>query len=143
MKGYAVHLFFHLLAIACGAGCGVAAALWWDNSLPLALWLAVAAFAAGIFVLIAQGIYISNQPRRSATVRRPGTSAAQAPAHAAASGNPSGREYGQQPPRRHGTRPDAGWPEGPAAPSGMGTHQDLTSAVPDESNQDDWTRRDR
>ncbi|MHA6800592.1 hypothetical protein ACVGV2_14680 [Bounagaea algeriensis] len=94
-----------MLAAACGAGCGVAAALWWHESLTFALVLAVAAFVVGLLVLLAQGRYIAAQrPDRPA-------SAAPGGAHAAS--------------RRHGTRPDLpADSEAPAHPAPR-TRQDV------------------
>lgn len=66
MRGYAVHLLFHLLAIAAGAGCGAAGALWWFGGEPTGLWLAVGALMIGIIVLVLEGLYISaSQPPRA------------------------------------------------------------------------------
>ncbi|MER6988385.1 hypothetical protein ABT337_01055 [Saccharopolyspora hirsuta] len=63
MRGYAVHLLFHLLAIAAGAGCGAAGALWWFGGEPTGLWLAIGALMIGIIVLVLEGLYISaSQP---------------------------------------------------------------------------------
>ncbi|GAA4857263.1 hypothetical protein [Saccharopolyspora rosea] len=89
MRGYTVHLLFHLLAMVAGAGCGVAAGLWWFDHVPWGVWAAAGALAIGIVVLVLQGLYISaSQP----PPRRPvhGASRADLPA----------------PPRRGGTRPD-------------------------------------
>ena len=47
MKGYAVHLLFHLLAIVCGAAVGIAGALWWFRGSAPALWAGVAALVLG------------------------------------------------------------------------------------------------
>ncbi|MER5394059.1 hypothetical protein [Saccharopolyspora sp. NPDC002686] len=63
MRGYAVHLLFHLLAMAAGAGCGAAVALWWYGGEPTGLWLALGALMIGIIVLVLEWLYISaNQP---------------------------------------------------------------------------------
>lgn len=59
MRGYPVHLLFHLLAIVAGIACGVAGALWWLGGDRNALYLAVTALAVGIVVLMLQGFYIS------------------------------------------------------------------------------------
>ncbi|MGP4019869.1 hypothetical protein [Saccharopolyspora sp. 5N708] len=63
MRGYTVHLLFHLLAMAAGAACGVAGALWWFGGFPTGLWLAIGALMVGIIVLILEGLYITaSQP---------------------------------------------------------------------------------
>lgn len=105
MQGYGVHLLFHVLAAACGAGCGVAAALWWHESLTFALVLAVAAFVVGLLILLAQSRYIAAQrPDRPA--------AASGGAHAASR------------PRR-GTRPDLPADSEAPARSAPRTRQDV------------------
>lgn len=64
MRGYSVHLLFHLLAIVAGVACGVAGALWWFDGDRNALYLAATALAVGIVVLLLQGFYIrASQPR--------------------------------------------------------------------------------
>ncbi|GAA2801408.1 hypothetical protein [Saccharopolyspora taberi] len=70
MRGYSVHLLFHLLAVVAGAAAGVAAGLWWFAGNPTAVWIAGAALTVGIIVLVLEGLYISGvqapeQPRRS------------------------------------------------------------------------------
>ncbi|PKW19215.1 hypothetical protein [Saccharopolyspora spinosa] len=63
MRAYAVHLLFHLLAIAAGAGCGVAGWLWWFGGDPNSLWLAIGALVVGIIVLVLEALYIrAEQP---------------------------------------------------------------------------------
>ncbi|MCI2419966.1 hypothetical protein MOQ72_21190 [Saccharopolyspora sp. K220] len=63
MRGYTVHLLFHLLAMAAGAACGVAGGLWWFGGDPTGLWLAIGALVVGIIVLILENLYISaSQP---------------------------------------------------------------------------------
>ncbi|MDI2032836.1 hypothetical protein QFW96_29740 [Saccharopolyspora sp. TS4A08] len=70
MRGYPVHLLFHLLAIVAGIACGVAGALWWFNGDRNALYLAATALIVGIIVLLLQVFYIiaSEPPPRP---RRP------------------------------------------------------------------------
>lgn len=94
MRGYAVHLLFHLLAIAAGAACGVAGWLWWFGGDPSGLWLAIGALTVGIIVLVLEALYIrAEQP----------------------SAPPRSRPRPQQPQRRRErTRPDI---EPVAAPS--------------------------
>ncbi|SFS32192.1 hypothetical protein [Saccharopolyspora flava] len=58
MRGYPVHLLFHLLAIVAGAACGVAGALWWFSGERNALYLSAAALIVGIIVLLLQVFYI-------------------------------------------------------------------------------------
>ncbi|MEV0086107.1 hypothetical protein [Saccharopolyspora sp. NPDC050642] len=63
MRGYTVHLLFHLLAIAAGAACGIAGGLWWFGGDPSGLWLGIGALAVGVIVLILESLYISaDQP---------------------------------------------------------------------------------
>ncbi|MBB5155871.1 hypothetical protein [Saccharopolyspora phatthalungensis] len=63
MRGYTVHLLFHLLAIAAGAACGIAGALWWRGDDPNGLWLAIGALVVGTIVLILEILYIhADQP---------------------------------------------------------------------------------
>lgn len=62
MRGYTVHLLFHLLAAALGAASGVSAGLWWAGHNRIGLWLAVAALVLGGVILIVQGLYISGDP---------------------------------------------------------------------------------
>lgn len=59
MKGYGVHLLFHVLALAVGAGIGVAGALWWLSHNNAALWLGLAAVVGGVLLLTMQGFYIA------------------------------------------------------------------------------------
>lgn len=76
MKGYGVHLLFHVLALAVGAGMGVAGALWWLDHTNTALWLALAAVVGGVLLLTMQAFYIAASepappPRPVAPRRRP------------------------------------------------------------------------
>ncbi|CAM01252.1 hypothetical protein A8924_2340 [Saccharopolyspora erythraea NRRL 2338] len=74
MKGYGVHLLFHLLAVVSGGAAGVAAGLWWFAANAVAMWIATAALVVGIIVLILEGLYISgvqNQGRPPRPARRP------------------------------------------------------------------------
>lgn len=62
MRGYAVHLLFHVLAAVCGAASGVAAVLWWfDRDNYNALYLAVGALVMGVVVLLIQALYITAE----------------------------------------------------------------------------------
>ncbi|GAA2346606.1 hypothetical protein GCM10009854_24430 [Saccharopolyspora halophila] len=74
MRGYAVHLLFHALAVVCGAAFGVAAVLWWfDRENYNALYLAVGALVMGVAVLLIQALYIATEPsarRRPRQVQR-------------------------------------------------------------------------
>lgn len=73
MKGYAVHLLFHLLAIVCGAAAGIAGAMWWFRGVEPALWAGVAALALGVVVLVVEwrtinAAVVPDEPRpRTAT----------------------------------------------------------------------------
>lgn len=72
MKGYAVHLLFHLLAIVCGAAVGIAGALWWFRGSAPALWAGVAALVLGVVVLIVEWRAITAAaPREPAPAPRP------------------------------------------------------------------------
>ena len=72
MKGYAVHLLCHLLAIICGAAAGIAGALWWFLDSAPGLWAAVAALVLGVLVLVMQWSVIrAAEPERPQ--RRGGT----------------------------------------------------------------------
>lgn len=63
MKGYTVHLLFHLVAIVIGAAAGLAASLWWFGGEPTGLWLAIGALLIGVVLLALQLFYISrSQP---------------------------------------------------------------------------------
>lgn len=59
MRGYTVHLLFHLLAAVAGGACGVAAGLWWFVGNPAGLWLFLSALVVGAVVLILQALYIA------------------------------------------------------------------------------------
>lgn len=59
VRGYAVHLLFHLLAAVAGCACGVAAGLWWFASNPAGLWLFLSALAVGGVVLVLQALCIT------------------------------------------------------------------------------------
>lgn len=58
MRGYTVHLLFHLLAVVVGCACGVAAGLWWYAGSPAGLWLCLSALVVGAVVLVLQTLYI-------------------------------------------------------------------------------------
>ena len=77
MRGYAVHLVFHLLAGLLGAIAGVAAGMWWTGRSPAALWLAIGALIIGFVVLLLQNLYINALPSRARrarpAARSPGT----------------------------------------------------------------------
>lgn len=60
MKGYTVHLLFHLVAIVIGGAAGLAASLWWFRGDPGGLWLAIGALLVGVVVLVLQLLYISR-----------------------------------------------------------------------------------
>lgn len=63
MKGYTVHLLFHLVAIVIGGAAGLAASLWWFGGQPAGLWLAIGALLVGVVLLALQLLYISrSQP---------------------------------------------------------------------------------
>ncbi|MCA1225418.1 hypothetical protein [Saccharopolyspora sp. 6M] len=68
MKGYAVHLLFHALAVLCGAALGIAGTLWWVGGAPPVLWAALAALVLGVVVLVVQGRQLAAEPRPA---RRP------------------------------------------------------------------------
>lgn len=72
MRGYTVHLLFHLLAIVVGSACGVAAGLWWFGGNPAGLWLCLSALVVGVVVLVLQTLYIgvSEPPSRQAPSRQ-------------------------------------------------------------------------
>ncbi|MHA6805051.1 hypothetical protein [Salinifilum ghardaiensis] len=115
MQGYGVHLLFHVLAAACGAGCGVAAALWWHESLAFALVLAVAALVVGLLVLLAQGRYIAAQrSERPAEAAPAGARAEHRPRHGTRPGLPTGAEA----PARAAPRTRQDLPAGPTQVSG-------------------------
>ena len=59
VRGYAVHLLFHLLAAVAGCACGVAAGLWWFAGNPAGLWLFLSALVVGGVVLVLQALYIT------------------------------------------------------------------------------------
>lgn len=59
VRGYAVHLLFHLLAAVVGGACGVAAGLWWYAGNPAGLWLFLSALVVGLVVLVLQALYIA------------------------------------------------------------------------------------
>lgn len=60
MRGYGVHLLFHVLALAVGAGIGVAGAIWRQDHDNTALWLGLAAVVAALLLLTMQGFYIAG-----------------------------------------------------------------------------------
>ncbi len=63
MKGYTVHLLFHLVAIVIGGAAGLAASLWWFRGDPAGLWLSIGALLVGVVVLVLQLVYINrSQP---------------------------------------------------------------------------------
>lgn len=59
VRGYTVHLLFHLLAVIVGCACGLAAGLWWYGGNPAGLWLFLSALAVGAVVLVLQTLYIT------------------------------------------------------------------------------------
>ncbi|MGW3470470.1 hypothetical protein ACWDKQ_18875 [Saccharopolyspora sp. NPDC000995] len=79
MKGYAVHLLFHLLAIAAGGAGGVAGWLWWFGGDPSSLWLAIGALVVGIIVLVLEALYIRAEQPPAPPRSRPGPQRPQRP----------------------------------------------------------------
>jgi hypothetical protein len=104
VKGYGVHLLFHLLALAVGAALGVAVAMWWLGHSSMALWLALASIAAAILVLALQAFYIAGSKPPAATGFRPrpavrgGTSIRADPTH----GDGRTRASASEPLHEHG-----------------------------------------
>lgn len=121
-----MHLLFHLLAMLAGGVGGVALGMWWTGTVPGALWLAVAAFAAGIVVLALQALYVTSKtpPRRD---RR------RAPQDGTRRGSAPGEVGGST--RRGGTRPQMAAPE-PAAPARSGGTQVQPAVHPGNSDED-------
>ncbi len=118
MRGYPVHLLFHLLAIVAGIAVGVGGALWWLGNDRNALYLAVTALIVGIIVLLLQGFYISvSQPPRPAP-RRPMPPAP-----------PSHPRFQPVAERRDPTRPDLEPVAPPEAESGSVDQETKTSAI--------------
>jgi hypothetical protein len=60
VKGYTVHLLFHLLAMVVGGVLGAAAGLWWFAHNAMAMWAALGALVVGIMLLVLQGLYIAG-----------------------------------------------------------------------------------
>lgn len=60
MRTYGVHLLFHILALAVGAGIGIAGGIWRQSHDNTALWLGLAAVVAGLLLLTMQGFYIAG-----------------------------------------------------------------------------------
>ncbi|WP_433869503.1 hypothetical protein [Saccharopolyspora sp. CA-218241] len=149
MKGYAVHLLFHLLAVVAGAGIGVGAALWWTGQQPFALWLAIAALVFGVLLLVLQGLFLARGGQRSRTAPRPapgpelrrdGTSAVPPEAARMAPVRPSSappvRDGGARAPAEDRPAPDGGtrtW-----TPENEPAHDGGTLRTPGEA--DDGTR---
>ncbi len=77
MKGYTVHLLFHLLALLTGGAGGVAAGFWLFAGDRSALWVLVAAVFAGIAVLGVQLFYLRD--RRAASHTPSGASVRSSP----------------------------------------------------------------
>ncbi|GAB3280365.1 hypothetical protein [Parasphingorhabdus pacifica] len=71
MRGYSIHLFFHLLAALLGGAAGVAAGLWWVGEAPAGLWLAIGALLVGLLVLVVESLYLPTEP---GSARRPPSS---------------------------------------------------------------------
>jgi hypothetical protein len=129
VRGYAVHLLFHLLAIAAGAACGIAGGLWWFGGDPNALWLAIGALVVGVIVLILQSLYISaDQP--------PARPAAQPAARPTGPPTPppQSRPSMQLPPqRRERTRPDLEPVATPPQDTKLQPSMDISKAVDQET----------
>jgi hypothetical protein len=90
VRGYGVHLLFHVLAALLGVGCGASAALWWFAGTPSAREMLVGAALLGVLLLVLQGVYIGISKPKSARGGRP-------------YGRRSDARTGAPPP---GTRPD-------------------------------------
>lgn len=73
MRGYSIHLFFHLLAALLGAAAGVAAGLWWIGAAPVGLWLAIGALLVGVLVLAVESLYLPD--KKSPATGQPSTAA--------------------------------------------------------------------
>ncbi|RCW43940.1 hypothetical protein DFQ14_10585 [Halopolyspora algeriensis] len=76
MKGYSVHLLFHILATVVGVACGTAAALWLFDHMAVALWILLGALLLGILVLAAQALYIRGNPGERSRPRQARTGSA-------------------------------------------------------------------
>lgn len=118
MRGYPVHLLFHLLAVVAGIACGVGGGLWWFHDDRNALYLAVTALIVGIIVLLLQGLYIStSQPPR----REPRRPMPPAP--------PSHPRFQPVAERREPTRPDLEPVAPPEAQADSVDQETKTSAI--------------
>lgn len=96
MRGYAVHLIFHVLAVVIGAACGFAAGLWWFEVGPTALVVFFGTLLLGVVLLLAQAFYIRGvRGVRDSESVQPGSVAPR-----------RGSAAGSNPPTRTGTRPD-------------------------------------
>lgn len=128
MRGYGMHLLFHLLAMLAGGVGGVALGMWWTETVPSAIWLAVAAFAAGVVVVALQALYVTAKtpPRRA---RRSASKAAVR--RSAARETPPGESDA----RRGGTRPQVSAPDPDTAARSGGTR--VQSALRPETSDED------
>lgn len=70
MRGYSIHLFFHLLAALLGGAAGVAAGLWWVGEAPLGRWLAIGALLVGILVIVVESLYLPTEPVSATRIPR-------------------------------------------------------------------------
>lgn len=73
MRGYGVHLLFHLLAAVIGVACGTAGVLWWFGGVPMARWMLSGTILLGVLLLVLQTLYIrtSGSPTSTAGRSRP------------------------------------------------------------------------
>lgn len=60
MRGYTVHVVFHLLALLAGGACGVAAGLWFFGGITPARWAFVGALVTGIVLLTLQLLLVTR-----------------------------------------------------------------------------------
>ncbi len=67
MRGYTVHLIFHVLAAAIGAVCGLTAALWRFDTVPTAATMFFGALLLGAILLALQAFYIRVARPRDAS----------------------------------------------------------------------------
>lgn len=143
MKGYSVHLLFHVLAAVIGITCGATAVVWLLGGHSTAMWLFLGALLLAVAVLVAQFSYIRGTPSGYAgdrvapgsqrSSRGSGATAVRARSAPASDTRVQPPQAGSGAASRPGTRPDLR--AGPEPDPGTAVHPDGRASWPTAEQQ--------